>query len=386
MKSKIFTLIVALLIGTLSQLLAQNTVEQLKEEVILHVRTTEYDKATILMEENIDIITNDTSGIFQILQQMYMHRKQWNKVLNLYSNRNVKLTGQDSLVITMGKVYAKYPPEQISLSTTEKISYATTRFASTLVDVVINGVKYKFWFDTGASFTVLSSKVAKKCNIKYDKNDYFSEGTSSGYVKAFPAVIDNFSVGNIKVQNHNCIILHKKDLQFGILGIPIVKIDGIIGWNFIQEFDVTMNDTAKTISFASSKTEIEGNNFFWCSQPIVSCTDSTGIPMQFLFDTGASYTMLYEPYLQKADTSKATKTIITIYGAGGKTKANAYKFEKVILNIDNSIITCKNITTKPRYLEYLKPAFELDGVLGKLELKGKIIHFNVEQGYLKLND
>lgn len=364
---------------------AQTSINDIKQNTIEYIKATEYDKAIELLETNIDLVYNDTTGLFKGLIDLYNYRKKWDKVVELYSHRTVYKTNKEPTSLTFARAYSQYSPEIIVLNSSITVPYETNKHDVSLVEVEINGKKYNFILDTGASTSVLSAKVAKKCNIKQTTSMTSTAGSATKEaVKIIPGSIDTLCIGQLKIYNHKCMILNDEDLEFRVLGIRLLKIDGMIGWNFFQEFDVTINDITKTLTFASLNTEETGNNFFWLEQPLVNATDSLETHLIGFFDSGANYATLFNPFLAKADTTKAIKKTVTYAGAGGNARQNIFQFPKVKLNVGGQTLTYHNVNMGNDFSN--NPFFEVDFRFGMSKLKNKIIHFNIEQGYFNISD
>ena len=261
--------------------------------------------------------------------------------------------------------------------------YKPSQIGIPVVEVKVNGEKYYFWVDTGAGMTVLSSKVADACMINQNTTVNSIAKTATGNnVSIKPGVIDSLSLGGLNIYNHHCIIIDSKDLEFRILGIRILKIDGILGWNLLQEFDVTINDKTKMLSLATSENNESGENFFWLGKPYVACTDTVGQSLLFFIDTGANSAGLYQSFLDKADKTNAIEKNVHLVSVGGHKKFKAYIFPSLDINAGGQTLVLENVSTLPSSDEAL---FDIDGVLSMKELKNHIIHFNIYQGFFSIS-
>ncbi|MFC2120138.1 retroviral-like aspartic protease family protein [Bacteroidota bacterium] len=361
---------------------AQTISDDIKREVIQNVSVGQYEKATTILENNLNIICNDTTGLFDALVNLYFYEKKWDSVIKIYSLHSFS-ENEDTSILDLARFYSKYNDEKIVLNSTLNIPYKPNRVGTPIIEVKVNGKKYRFWVDTGCGMTVLSLKTAKECNIKQNSSISTIAKAATGYsVNTTPGLIDSLSIDNLKVYNHHCIIFASKNLEFKILGIRLLKIDGIIGWNLLQEFDVTINDKTKTLSLATSINNEKEENFFWWSKPLIACTDSVGQSLLFFIDTGASKAGLYEPFLDKIDTSNAIKRNTRMVSVGGLRKIRSYMFPNIKLNTGGQTLILENVSTLPSNTNGL---FEIDGVLGMKELKNCIMHFNIKQGFFTIS-
>jgi predicted aspartyl protease len=379
----LITILVIIVFSSNTTCNAQKSTTYLKAAVIELLKATEYDNAIELLEQNMDVVQNDTTGLFEALTELYIYRDNWQDILKINQNRIME---SDSTGFLLSKAFSKYPKQIISFTANDTISIETNKFNATLIDVVINGVKYKFWFDTGCPITVISSKVAKKCGVKEETSYKIEVSLTGSSSFNSPGVINSLLIGNVKLENHKCLIIDKKALQFRVLGIPLVTVNGIIGWNFFKNFDVTLNDKNKTLILKLiEQDETQDKNFFWFVQPYVRATDDKGDSQYFIYDTGATHTIFYDNYLHVADTTKAEKKIIEVITNSGKENIEVFSFPKVDFKIGGQQFTFKNVTTTMLgESDFL--FFDIIGLFGKQEVKEKIIQFNAEQGYFIITE
>jgi len=116
-----------------------------------------------------------------------------------------------------------------------------------------------------------------------------------------------------------------------------MKIDGIIGWNLMQELDVTINNRSDSIFLAATHdSEQAATNFFYMGEPLIECEDENGDSCLFTFDTGASNGAIYSPFLSHAAAKDAEKKKVIISSAGGTKLMDSYKIPAVKLKFRRS--------------------------------------------------
>ncbi|MGJ3250994.1 MAG: retroviral-like aspartic protease family protein [Elainellaceae cyanobacterium] len=96
-------------------------------------------------------------------------------------------------------------------------------------DVVVNGQTARFMLDTGASLTIVSSRLAQQLNLDLDPAQPIDLvgfcGTETGhYLK-----IERLSMGNEDAQNLDIIVLDHPVLD-------VLEVDGILGQNFLSRY------------------------------------------------------------------------------------------------------------------------------------------------------
>lgn len=105
-----------------------------------------------------------------------------------------------------------------------------------IIDIFINSQRYKFMFDTGA-FSMVSSKIIKELNLEaLDEElhtiDSFGE----------KSVLKIYSLSSLKIKEIEFKYLHVASSDFfQQFPISCMNIDGIIGYNFLQNLIVKMD-------------------------------------------------------------------------------------------------------------------------------------------------
>lgn len=248
-----------------------------------------------------------------------------------------------------------------------------------MVEVKLNGKKYKFWIDTGAAATVLSSEVAEKVGLKYLTDQEAEIGTSTRKtVQSQPGLIDSIRIGALQVDNHPCIVLNKKDLIFRFLGIRLVKIDGIIGWPLIKELDMEFNLPENELTIRKpGKLGSNEANLGWYWQPFLQVQSGSGCDLNLQLDTGSGSTFFRPGAYQKLGQNPKRGGPVVMGGAGGK---EVVRFDK----LDSCRFTLGEHEVLMKYAEGMKKPggekelFQFDGVLGQDILKHGILRLDFQ--------
>ena len=357
-----------------------------KDQAEKYIRYGQYSNAIQTLKSIPDTIRNDSINreLNYWLENLYLLEKNWNAIIALH--KQMKVSDSDTSILTMARLFSKFPEEQIKFTSKAfPIEFKPSMTKTPKISVWVNGHKYTFWVDTGAGMTVLSSKTARDCNIKMsaDKNASTTAATGKSLAISY-GVIDSLRFGQIEAKNHTCLIIDKKQLEFKIAGIRMFKIDGIIGWNLLQELAVTIHRNPNTILFAPSEKEAVVNpNFFWMSYPLVSCADSSGNPLIFGFDTGAASSSLHNAILSKTDTTKAVHKKEIIGSAGGNVKITTLTFPQIKIFADGKKIVLHNASIHP---SSEKGIFAPDGTLGWKELLDYTVYFDFRKGVFRLEN
>ena len=112
-----------------------------------------------------------------------------------------------------------------------------------LVPVVLNGsLRTYMIMDTGATFTVVTPRIAKKLGLRLDP--YSSRVplmTANGYITAPIARLASLKVGNAEVRGL-MVAVHKFS--------PDSQIGGLLGLNFLNQFDTSIDSGSQLLTLA----------------------------------------------------------------------------------------------------------------------------------------
>ena len=114
---------------------------------------------------------------------------------------------------------------------------ATPHKPMILVQAMVNHQgPFQFVFDTGASRTVVSCELAQKLSVQTtDDNPGLGGG---GQIKVLAGKLDSLSIGAVAVRDHDIGVAEFLTMLSTAIGR---KLDGIIGYNFLNQFRVTID-------------------------------------------------------------------------------------------------------------------------------------------------
>ncbi len=235
-----------------------------------------------------------------------------------------------------------------------------------LVDVTLNGKSFRFWIDTGAGVNVISSKVASLAGINPPESSGIQMGTATKHsVNGQMATADELALGPLKAQNVPFMILDKRDLTVRLLGIPVVRIDGIIGWPFLKELDVELDTPGQTLTVRKPQVDpVDQPNLFWYWQPIFRIPTSKGCFLHLKVDTGSSATFFYPSAYPKMGREVEKTSRLLLGGAGGKEMIKVDQLSDCQFWLGGEEVTLKYAEGRQ---EAVEPGdfFELDGIIGQ---------------------
>lgn len=377
-------LLIAVLLLLFRQVLAQPGTEGIRQQVKQQIRSGNYSNALSILETNVPGISNDTTGLFDALINLYFLEKNWTGIINAYTPHKW-LPGEDSTTLSIARFCVLQPAEKIMLTEPIHIPFKPFAGGTPIVEVKVNDRSYHFWLDTGAGMTVLSSAIAAACNIQQSVASAAMAFAAIGKaLEMDPGIIDSLEISSMKVFHHPCIILSKKDLEFKILGIRLLKIDGIIGWNLLQELDIAIDNTSDSVTIdLPDSHHSDAHNFCWLGEPLIACTDSKGDSCLFFLDTGAAAPGIYTPFLSPQDTINAKKKTMLMGSAGGVKKSKTWVLPLVKLQVAGQPVELKHVFVHPNDTDKLLPS---DGVLGIKEFGESTIHFNMREGFFEIKN
>lgn len=316
--------------------------------------------STLFRSSSDSLIRKQAADILQSLLNLH---SEWEQLVELDASLPNGL--DDDNTVIMARAFSQLPPERYHYQD-EPVVLPTTLSISgvPIVGVSVNGVEKNFWIDTGAEMTVVSSALAKECGIVPLGSETARIGTATDIkINMQPGVIEELRIGALRIENHPVIMLDKKDLEVKLFGIiKLVKIDGILGWNAIQNMDLTLDYRQLTITIRKPERRYTPErNFHFLDEPFVTLSDTLGTPFHFFLDVGAGNTHLYEFGLSKVDTSRFSTARAIVGGAGGMQPVRKRVLSSLSLIIGKNRIQFNQIDA---HGEGGESFFRFDGILG----------------------
>ena len=255
-----------------------------------------------------DLSVAAASQIMLAATLMYEHK--WLELRDLGGNADMGIATRQNIIgmerwgeafVGLDSQVTTFPNEQVELP------LEMTPVSTPTVLVRINGKEYHFWLDTGSTITVLSSDVARSTGISPLTDDTFTIATFAGVAPAKPAVVKRLEIGGIVLTNTPAIVIDAQlmKVQATAEGVPWngLRVDGIIGWDTIRQFDLSMNygDGIVTIRrpLDLGTRGTPSQNLTWVGRPLVDVT-TKGSTLHFTIDTGAQVSFLNGSALKKA--------------------------------------------------------------------------------------
>jgi aspartyl protease len=280
--------------------------------------------------------------------------------------------------------FRNVPPPTIAFrSQSVVMPMSVSPVGTPLVPVRISGKEYNFWLDTGSSMTMLASDVARDLNIVPLMPDTLEIVTSTGRVKAHPALLPQLMIGSVLVRNAPTMLVDESLMQMRehkpLEVSSKVKIDGIIGFDIIRRLDLEVDYGEYRLRVrnpATSRRESD-RNMFWVGLPVVRLTSGDGMPLHFGLDTGAQQTFVTETLLDKLELHAARVESRRVGGLGGEISLRAPVLPDVRLFVRNFPILFKSAVVRAPVYQVLA---SLDGVLGGDVWNSGIVRIDMTNG------
>lgn len=210
------------------------------------------------------------------------------------------------------------------------------------IPVVINGKTYDFIFDTGASLSLISQKMANEIGAKPIGEPVFVGGATGGgdLRRAF---IEKINVGPVTFRNMLVLVGGNPGEN------DPVKVDAVLGMDFIErleEIQIDMSDLTLTIPAQKTPLPDYGRNIILEQNiPIIEVADIDGNKLTFTFDTGNGGADLTDLWFSKnADTASAHPTdTLNTWGHGGTVQHDIVKIPEYTMTIGDASVTFNDI-------------------------------------------
>jgi clan AA aspartic protease (TIGR02281 family) len=267
-----------------------------------------------------------------------------------------------------GRAFANIEPQAITFPLNPvSLRLRLTAAGTPAIRVKINGKEYEFWLDTGSGITVLSSEVAAAAGVPTISGDSLTVRTFAGTARARAGLVRKIDIGPIVLTNTPAIIMDASMMSLESPAGSSIRanyhVDGIIGWDFIRQFDVVLNYERGTIRLARPQTLANrpgGQNLMWMGQPLVEVRTKDGRTLHLALDTGAQSTLLNAAVLDKVgSTTRQTNT--HVFGLARTSSSTERVIPELALNLAGKIVQLQNVIVYgPRYSGLIA----CDGILG----------------------
>ncbi len=268
-------------------------------------------------------------------------------------------------------------------SSTGRLQMSITAVGTPLVPVKIHDRDYNFWLDTGSSLTMLASDVAGDLGVSPLVKDTLEIVTSTGRVRAQPALIPQLLIGPLEVDNAPAMIVNESMMQMReprqTGPTSPVKIDGIIGFDIIRQLDMELDygDGILRLRNPATSRPDPKRNMFWVGLPVIQIMSTDGVPLHFGLDTGAQLTFVTETLLDKLQIQPARMESRRVGGLGGEVSLRAPVLPDLKVLVRGFPILFRGAFVRAPVYQVLA---SLDGVLGGDVWNSGIVRIDMTNG------
>jgi len=319
------------------------------------------------------------------------YERKWSELRDLPLNSRL---GADDKKITSdleswGKVFAGAPEEVMTFPDTPlELRLNLTPVGTPTVRVLINGKQYDFWLDTGSSMTVISSSVAEDAGITPLSEDTLTVRTFAGSAPVKAATIKRIDLGSIVISNSPAVIIDQSlmYLRSSAQGVQRggLRVDGIIGWDTMRQFDLTMNYTTGTIKLRRpERHRFVGDprqKLAWLGKPMIEVLTKEGGKLHFTLDTGAQTTFLNATVLERSGISTRVSDN-RVFGIARTGRATDRVVPFLAIEVSGTSMRLENVIV---YGPVSSSLINTDGILGSDVARYGPIHIDATNGVFSI--
>ncbi|HSM06045.1 MAG TPA: aspartyl protease family protein [Longimicrobiales bacterium] len=253
--------------------------------------------------------------------------------------------------------------------------------------VEVNGSPAVWWFDTGASLSVVSASAAARWGVRIlEGAGPFRVSTATSLeARARLGEVDRLRVGAVVVGNHPVLVLDDRDLTFRLDDGTTVALEGILGWTVIRSMRTEIDFPGGRYDARLSRSAPgEARNLGWMGYPLVRLADGTGQPLLFGVDTGSRNTSITPNVLRKSELGALRLDTVRIGGVGGTVAEETRVAESLTLAFPEVLVTLSDVPTERTSGADDVLFFQVDGVLGIDVAQSGVLVVDPPRGRLEL--
>jgi len=215
------------------------------KEVYLYARQEEHSETVTKLEKGERLIP--FASAFGRNEQWYMVKTQngmfgWVRSSDTEGTENLEKIFKENTASSLLTSLLKVPPNT-STPLLKKPTTVSVQMTSSaiLVPVVLNGsLKTYMLMDTGATFTVVTPRIARELGLRLDPHSpRIPLMTANGYITAHLARLNSLKVGSAEVQSLIVAVLKSS---------PTPQMEGLLGLNFLNQFDTTIDSGRRLLT------------------------------------------------------------------------------------------------------------------------------------------
>jgi hypothetical protein len=251
------------------------------------------------------------------------------------------------------------------------------------IEVTVNGRRRRFWLDTGAGRTVLSSTTAAACRVEPLGPATTADTAAASTVPVRPAMAERLEVGPLVLEHHPVLIIAQSHLEFRATpSSRPVRIDGLLGWNALRRVAVTLDGPGRRLLLRPPSTRpADPRNLFRLGLTLVRAEAPDGRPLLLHLDTGAGRSSLTARGLARLGVPAGRTQTATLFVAGGPRTVAAREARDVSLLLDGWRLDWPRLRAYPERTHLF---YALDGTLGSDALRQTVATIDGTNGRFRL--
>lgn len=243
-----------------------------------------------------------------------------------------------------------------------------------MIEVLVNHQKLQFVLDTGAQVSGICEHAARKLGLD-STSGKMRISSVGGQEKAMRGwIAGSLQVGALELFQYPMITIEK-------LKLPMIRMDGIIGWDILSTLDFEMDDISKLFIVMKNRYRFDYCNLIKGMFPIMILLDENSDMHLFGMDSGATVSWLNEASALEAKRKVVNEITAVGIGVHGAEQLNLKVFEGCEYRLFKAKIKITNINTGRTDV---LPGLQLDGVLGNEIFRNRRIRFINSKGMVLL--
>lgn len=252
--------------------------------------------------------------------------------------------------------------------------------------VTVNGEAAEWWYDTGASFSVVSQGAALEWGVEISEAGPFQIATAtSQQAEARLGALARLHVGEVEIRNLPVLVIADEDLTFELPDGATTSLDGIIGWTAIRSLFTELDFPGGRYTVRLSEPSPGGErNLGWLGYPVVRLADGSGQPLLLGVDTGSRNTSITENILGKTELGRVRRDTVSFSGVGGSVTEEAWIGEGLTLAFPAVLAAIPEVQSETTSGAEDILFFAADGVLGIDVAQAGVLAIDPPNGTLDL--
>lgn len=249
-----------------------------------------------------------------------------------------------------------------------------------IIEVVLNGKSLRFIVDTGCSSTTISEETANECNIHQLEQSIPMIDANKSSSEASAGIAEQIILGDLSISHQPIFIV--KNLSLDFFGISIGKMDGIIGWDILQQLNVVINWGEKYIRLSKpNRTRVNEPNLHAITSPFVTVRDEQGIKYYLHLDTGAKQTELFQKALDKGNLKYSKNGNKISFGVNSTKRTSSKRVKNFTLSLGQHQFNFDKIIATEE--SDISGFVKLDGRIGTDIFREGAIEIDYQAGYIR---